>query len=425
MAYKPNFNMGNVYTGPSMTDTWNKGAGSLLNREVDRMIAEEDKAKAAKERESEKLYRSGRDTILDKRAADIAATQAQQYEWDSQIKAAEAGNTSDYRLAQVKAAAEESKRNADHRASMTDLSNKQFELLNKKYTDEMAAAVGAAFGEGQVLPDQKETGATTTTRADLTEAEQAALLAERDKRVAAFKPMTQEQADQAWVDYKNSIDPNYSTMKVGDKPGILGDVKNFFSQGTYSKDALAKYHKTQNMTQAEIDAMPPTVGAEKPMDKKTFMSHITTGKALSEENSKLVTALLSTAKEQDKLGIGKNIVTAIKEDVPEPILRQNVDKVLQEYKTNNPNDQAGLVGLANAMNKRLGAILSNRAAVSTRALDRSDVAFKASLDHASKKELLTMKNGLTDETDALLDSALKQKRMELIDARIEKLKEDD
>lgn len=141
MALQYNFgNSGNI---TSLGEVMSRVGGFGFNKQAARLAEEEDKAKAEAERAAEKQYRSGRDTILDTRANEAAKALAQQNEWDMLIKSAKMGTDADYQQAtlgltekQIQAAAEESKRNAAHRASMMDLSNKQFELLNTKYTDE-------------------------------------------------------------------------------------------------------------------------------------------------------------------------------------------------------------------------------------------------------------------------------------------------
>lgn len=127
MAYEPNFRMSQINTGPSMSDIWNRGAGGILNKQVDRMIAEEDKAKAEAERAAAKKYQEGRDTILDTRANEAAKALAQQNEYNMLLKSAEMGNTADYQQAQ-----------AANRDKMLTVQQDRLGLLIKKYEDEQA-----------------------------------------------------------------------------------------------------------------------------------------------------------------------------------------------------------------------------------------------------------------------------------------------
>ncbi len=73
MAFDPNFRMNRIDQGPSMTEIVNRGAGGILSRQVDRMTAAEDKARAED-------YRSGRNKILDTRAKDATDLAAVQYD---------------------------------------------------------------------------------------------------------------------------------------------------------------------------------------------------------------------------------------------------------------------------------------------------------------------------------------------------------
>jgi hypothetical protein len=322
-----------------------------------------------------------------------ATRKAQQDEYDMQLKASEMGLTSDYRLADLAAKAEENKNTAAYRKSAQALALKSFNAQRGDVANALAKDEGEAYGESQLL------------NGEVLDKNPLAEKVLKDKAIAESNRLQDMIGGQpTYAEYRSKIDPTYSTMKIGDNPGILGDVKNFFSQGTYSKDALAKYHKAQNMTQEQVDNMPVPPTPTKIMSKKEYETSILEANRQAKDSIKQWLAGQGDYATEDKSNeqylrdkgiIVPDTEATVTRDFTKGEIQANNDKLLADYQVSHP--KAGrhkLLGVRDGINKNTKKLLEDRDALAKVQLANTIKAFDKQQEYAYKRAIEKYKSEL-------------------------------
>ena len=311
----------------------------------------------------------------------------------------------------------------ENRQSTMDLTKKQMELTAKErernagYQDKvfnarrgdvanaLAKAEGEAYGESQLL------------NGEVVDKNPLAEKVLKDKAIEESNRLQGMVGGQpTYAEYRSKLDPTYSTMKIGANPGILGDVKNFFSQGTYSKDALAKYHKAQNMTQEQVDNMPVPPTPTKIMSKKEYETSILEANRQAKDSIKQWLAGQGDYATEDKSNeqylrdkgiIVPDTEATVTRDFTKGEIQANNDKLLADYQVSHP--KAGrheLLGVRDGINKNTKKLLEDRDALAKVQLANTIKAFDKQQEYAYKKALEKYKSELKEgEEVSLLEMA--------------------
>ena len=311
----------------------------------------------------------------------------------------------------------------ENRQSTRDLTKKQMELTAKErernagYQDKvfnarrgdvanaLAKAEGEAYGESQLL------------NGEVVDKNPLAEKVLKDKAIEESNRLQGMVGGQpTYAEYRSKLDPTYSTMKIGANPGILGDVKNFFSQGTYSKDALAKYHKAQNMTQEQVDNMPVPPTPTKIMSKKEYETSILEANRQAKDSIKQWLAGQGDYATEDKSNeqylrdkgiIVPDTEATVTRDFTKGEIQANNDKLLADYQVSHP--KAGrheLLGVRDGINKNTKKLLEDRDALAKVQLANTIKAFDKQQEYAYKKALEKYKSELKEgEEVSLLEMA--------------------
>ena len=287
---------------------------------------------------------------------------------------------------QMELTAKERERNAEYQ-------NKVFNAQRGDVANALAKAEGEAYGESQLL------------NGEVLDKNPLAEKVLKDKAIEESNRLQGMVGGQpTYAEYRSKLDPTYSTMKIGANPGILGDVKNFFSQGTYSKDALAKYHKAQNMTQEQVDNMPVPPTPTKIMSKKEYETSILEANRQAKDSIKQWLAGQGDYATEDKSNeqylrdkgvIVPDTEATITRDYTKGEIQANNDKLLSDYKASHPNaSKSKLLGVRLGINKNTKKLLEDRNAVAKVQLANTIKAFDKQQEYAYKKALEKYKSEL-------------------------------
>ena len=371
-----------------------------------------------------------------------ATRKAQQDEYNMQLKAAEMGLTSD-KLAYDKQS-DEQKNAMDAAKLQMDFENRQaiLEGQNKVYGETIRKnqyEENKDAGAGYLFKTQGTTEEVDDTKVFDKEGAGVFLKKFTTGVGEAEKTVTTGTYEDYLKDTSPAAYEEYNT-KDKDKPGILGQVTDFFSQGegTYSKTALSEHHKRQNTSQADRDNA-PRILPNKVMSKsewKSAQKKAYQGAAkLPSIQDAMKDRLLTDTEYQEEQGLLKAVpgatkATSLPNDQILSGIQSEVIQAVESYKQTHNTDKVPsgwLAGLNLAAKNKYDSIMTSKSSsavkVQDRVEDRQDMAFKASLEHASKKEILQMKSQLKLlETDDPMEQALNAEKLELMEEQLKKLR---
>ena len=360
-----------------------------------------------------------------------ATRKAQQDEYTMQLKASEMGLTSDYRLADLAAKAEENKNTAAYRKSTQELTLKDFNARRGDVASALAKDEGEAYGESQLLNGE------VVDKNPLAEKVLKDKAIEESNRLQGMvgdkgAPMGKEKRYDAYTEYlkKNKedatkvlspFDKEEKLRAKGNKllassplktSSIVGNVRSAYDYFFNEKSEVDQRNTAKDsILNPEIQ---PKVLSEaefyKQLDDKTKYEQEAKDSIKQWLAGQGNYATEDKGNEQYLRDMGvivPDTEATVTRDYTKGEIQANNDKLLSDYKVNHPNaSKSELLGVRQGINKNTKKLLEDRDAVAKVRLTNTIKAFDKQQEYAYKKALEKYKSELKEgEEVSLLEMA--------------------
>jgi hypothetical protein len=363
-----------------------------------------------------------------------ATRKAQQDEYTMQLKASEMGLTSDYRLADLAAKAEENKNTAAYRTAEQKYRDKAYEeTIRKNQYEENKDA-----GEGYLFKTQGTTEEVDDTK--VFDKEGAGK--KYDEFTAGINKAEKAVTTGTYADYLKTTNPGYVEPTRKENANILTGEQSFFTLPRgHSKfeDTVRKRLAEGEMTQTEYEAAQKAEPKDTKIKSKSEWER--EQKKNSQSTAKLPTLssamknrLLTDTKYQEEQGLLKAVpgatkVTSLPNDQILSGIQNEVTQAVEDYKQTHNTDKVPsgwLSGLNKAAKNKYDSILTTKAESNKYVRGRQDKQEDSIMGYKVQAQLLKDKAGYEKQLQDIKDTSPKAKlealklkaQIEAIDAKL-------